>query len=495
MNFSLWLFYDALNEFLPELFHESAINQTIAYIRMGTYETVRDDQTMYIESGDAFFNNHDQNIICIHQNSYLRLQTTDKNLVCNKILAFLEKTQIWYNHINAMISENCMLKDVLNEFKEMLPFPLLMLDASQVTLAFSDNYGEGSLDEYWDRMLATGSFGVDIIQEYNQKYMDHVLLKDFYMLPESPFPYPCYSRNIFLGDELMGFFTAIIKDYAFTEVHKAWFFIAWQCVKNWISSNASQNDVLRKTDVFIELLNGNMEHISHFEGALGTLGWKTKALKRILTLSGVSNLLNIHAHIIKLLNQKSPALYAVEYKNNIVILLNDSMLSKQKIHLILDPIMQNSGYYGGISNTFSSFEELPHYYSQSCLPLFSGRLTIGKLYSCDEYIIPYLFYLIREHAHMNISHPALEQLKTYDRVHQTDLYQLLYLYLKSECRQTETARAAFIHRSTLIRKLKQIQELTHIELDDYKTTFHLMLSYEYEKFDQNFLIDTWFLDS
>ena len=69
-------------------------------------------------------------------------------------------------------------------------------------------------------------------------------------------------------------------------------------------------------------------------------------------------------------------------------------------------------------------------------------------------------------------------LAEYDRVHRTDLLHILEVFLKHFCNQSETAKALYLHRSSVIRKIDRIVQLTGVDLDDYETRLHLMLSFE-----------------
>ena len=79
---------------------------------------------------------------------------------------------------------------------------------------------------------------------------------------------------------------------------------------------------------------------------------------------------------------------------------------------------------------------------------------------------------------MDLCHPALRILSDYDRDHKTALLHVLDVYLKSLGSQSASAKALFIHRSSLIRKLDRITELCGIDLNDYETRLHLMLSFQ-----------------
>ncbi len=82
---------------------------------------------------------------------------------------------------------------------------------------------------------------------------------------------------------------------------------------------------------------------------------------------------------------------------------------------------------------------------------------------------------------LELCHPALLKLTAYDEAHKTDHYVVLYALLSNNCNQTKTAHAIGMHRNSLIRKINFIQEYCDLDLEDYETRLHLMLSYEYRE--------------
>ena len=61
----------------------------------------------------------------------------------------------------------------------------------------------------WDVGLQTGRFQTETLNAYNALYLDKVKERGFYEVPANPFPYPSYNRNIFLGQEFVGFISMI----------------------------------------------------------------------------------------------------------------------------------------------------------------------------------------------------------------------------------------------------------------------------------------------
>ncbi|WP_073393272.1 helix-turn-helix domain-containing protein [Clostridium magnum] len=54
----------------------------------------------------------------------------------------------------------------------------------------------------------------------------------------------------------------------------------------------------------------------------------------------------------------------------------------------------------------------------------------------------------------------------------------LYTYLKNERRVAATANDLQIHRNTLISRIKMIEEIMDINLDDVDIIFHLYLTFK-----------------
>jgi len=327
MKFSIWMFYGLLKKFQPQIITVSEPNQDIENIRLYSKGTIRQSDTMYVERGESILENGDNRVYCIQGDNYIILNETDLNNAFNFIITILEDTQIWINQINSMIAANCLLSDVLDCFSDKISFPLMVLDASQTALAVSSKYGPGSLDENWDNMLETGSLGFTPISIYNELYKDLLREKEFYAVPNDPFPYPSYNRNLYANGEFVGFLSCIQNNGPLDESEKGWLLIAWELVTNWMSLHMTQNDFLLKTTVFEELLCGDLQNLQYFIKSFYASGWEENCSKRILVLSCVSSHINMNAHIAKLFNQHNTKLYAIEYSNNIIMLVNMDHIS------------------------------------------------------------------------------------------------------------------------------------------------------------------------
>ena len=73
--------------------------------------------------------------------------------------------------------------------------------------------------------------------------------------------------------------------------------------------------------------------------------------------------------------------------------------------------------------------------------------------------------------------PELEILRAYDQTHSSMLGETLRCYLTNERALLHTAELMDIHRTTLLYRIRRIEELTGLQLDDEQTRFDLLLSF------------------
>ena len=72
--------------------------------------------------------------------------------------------------------------------------------------------------------------------------------------------------------------------------------------------------------------------------------------------------------------------------------------------------------------------------------------------------------------------PALYALRAYDREHGTPYFETLRAYLLCEREIPKTAQTLIIHRTTLLYRLKKIESLVSLNMDDPGQRLYLLLS-------------------
>lgn len=148
--------------------------------------------------------------------------------------------------------------------------------------------------------------------------------------------------------------------------------------------------------------------------------------------------------------------------------------------LKLHKFAENENIKIGISYPFSDIKNLHNQYEQSF-----KALTLGKLFKPTENVYLYENYLAYDlisradskNSLINLLHPSLSVLKTYDKKNKTQLFKTLKSYVNNDYIMKTTAAELFIHRNTLSYRINKIIELSSLNFQDHDTKFLLKLSF------------------
>ncbi len=135
----------------------------------------------------------------------------------------------------------------------------------------------------------------------------------------------------------------------------------------------------------------------------------------------------------------------------------------------------------GISNCFIGRAGFASYLQQAYDALRLGEKADPHFwcYYFKDYTFAYLLgQCTAKYGSLQVASPKLGLLRRYDVEHNTELFQTLRVYLATWCNATDAARQLYIHRTSLLKRLRRIIELTELNLSDPDTVLYLLLSYK-----------------
>ena len=175
------------------------------------------------------------------------------------------------------------------------------------------------------------------------------------------------------------------------------------------------------------------------------------------------------------------------YKKDIVAVINLSKggLSEKDINSSLfSDFIREHLYKVGASVSFSDFTHLNQAYIESIIALQQGNRIDNTLwfYNFSDYTFSYII----EHCQSEINSrdlclPGFITLMDYDKKHKTDYVKTLCQFVECKYNVTHTAEKLFLHRTTLIKHLDKIWEISGIDINNWKQRVHLVLSIEIMK--------------
>lgn len=176
-----------------------------------------------------------------------------------------------------------------------------------------------------------------------------------------------------------------------------------------------------------------------------------------------------------------PDSYILFIESQQCIVLNLTKHPDQSSHIrhLISPVCRDYYMYAGISSPVSGIDGLSQAFIQAGIALDQAFYLRS-----ERWVFPFttvaLEYMLRSIQtplqSANLVSPALLELLSHDGAKGTDFFLTLRTYLLNERDIPKTAEALIIHRTTLLYRLKKIQALTGINLEDPDERLYLLLS-------------------
>jgi PucR family transcriptional regulator, proline-responsive transcriptional activator len=148
---------------------------------------------------------------------------------------------------------------------------------------------------------------------------------------------------------------------------------------------------------------------------------------------------------------------------------------------------QEHGLYSGIGNAYSSMAMLRKSYLEALEVCRTAAFLHDSSEMEPEYsrlgILRYLETIAQYHLSTHYVNEDLLKLRQKDADAHSDLVRTVEVFLLNNCRIKPTAEELFIHTNTLKYRLRQIDELTSINFDDFHTRCQLYIDLQLMKRD------------
>lgn len=133
----------------------------------------------------------------------------------------------------------------------------------------------------------------------------------------------------------------------------------------------------------------------------------------------------------------------------------------------------------GVGRSFSGVRSIKQSYEEALAALRVGRFMHGPAsLTFFEDLGPYLFlYELKDSSAMqSFYQETLGKIMVYDQQNNTELLKTLDYYFKNDCNLRLTAESLYIHKNSVIYRVKKIEEITGLKMDDPEARFNLQLS-------------------
>lgn len=279
----------------------------------------------------------------------------------------------------------------------------------------------------------------------------------------------CLPKGEEVADRDLKFITALAKVCS-VEMQKHDFFVT--------------RTGMKYENFLVELLEGHFDDVNLISSRLELLDRKfcRNFCIAVLNCSEPHNSDLFNKRQMSTLRATYPNSMSVVYRDAIVLFLNqDAPILLDEAQLApLAEFAQRNGMKVGVSQPFRDILKINAYYQQTL-----NTLQIGELYNPSETL--YLATeLLPQYLFSNCSYTGLEvgihhhlfQLQDYDRRYHTSFVHTLRTYLECDRNAARAAEKLHLHRSTFFYRIKKLEELLNISIDDSRLLFLYELSFQ-----------------
>lgn len=415
-------------------------------------------------------------------------------LVFNHILKIFHDFDIWDKNFHLMLLQQKSLQDLLNLSRDFLVHPMVVMDRNYSILGYLKN--PEMTDPIMESILSAGYVTPQIMERLRQdglistsEYAENPLI-NWYCLTT----HDCYYSMMYrfkANNHTVGY--ALIFRCA---VHpKTNYLYLMNMVAENLQLFFQQKRFTSRASseiyepVFTDILEHPDAPQQQYEDQLSyipDLSMNGRFMLAIIRYTGEQEL--PFSFVSWNLRTSIPQLKPFVYQNTLYLLKNNSENENYATFLtpeektIFQKNFRNRYFECGISNTFFSLMDLPTAAIQS-----REALTIGTAQSESSTRPFYYFsdistlYILRELQKAGVSQmaksPCYEVLSQYDQTHNGDLCYIFMQFLKNGRNINQTSAAIFLHRNTVLNKVKKAVSIMQNECEDYQTQIAFILSY------------------
>lgn len=142
--------------------------------------------------------------------------------------------------------------------------------------------------------------------------------------------------------------------------------------------------------------------------------------------------------------------------------------------------VRENDFRAGTSNIFNGLYKIHDYYRQAQLALSIGMKEnpMHWIHAFSDVTFGYLLNKMTEDfSAEELVSPIFFRLKQYDDENGTEYIRTLEAYLDHNMNVVQTANQLFVHRATVIYRIKRICEIGHTDLKDKRELLHLGITF------------------
>lgn len=241
----------------------------------------------------------------------------------------------------------------------------------------------------------------------------------------------------------------------------------------------------RLSTLLLKLLEGNQVELDVLGRLMVNQGYQLGDELCLIQMRShfITNESKLSTALTSQLERLWPGSCCMIWQQGLVVLLNLSHYNRDTKKLFnqeLAVFLRESLLLAGISRSFTDIRRIQSSLLQTQIALEAGEELTPTYwyYKYDDYAYwDLLHHGCRNFLPEQVCHPAINVLRSYDQTNHTELAATLQAYISNQYNAVSTASALCVARSSFLKRMARIEELTKIDLSQFETRLYLAMSF------------------
>ena len=423
-------------------------------------------------------------VVCSHGEDWIRLHDMTPLEGFELIQNVFDFYDDWYSSLCCMAEEQD-YDGIIDSCWPILNNPIVLLNGNRQLLSLSRRYGPDELDDEWKFLWEFGYASVSAIH----KWMDHDEISitrpgTVRFAPPSRLRYGGISTPIFFNGSYVGRLNILEKDRKINQGDFQIAEIICGILAKTLGEDTDSEEIAENIFILNALLSGKHVEREIMTLQMGYLGWQVHDEYQLYLLEldisseavakGQVFLQMLHRTVQKQMIQCIVTIHGAR----IVILHNRSRSQDWTPAVFLDRIAETSHFRYAVSLPLSGIYHCTSQLDQTDYALKSVRFSSSDTRRVDfsSFALDYILESPSLETSAKAAHPDIVMLWKKKWELNDEMFLTIKEYLNNDRSLVGTAQALFIHRNTLVYRLKKIESLISADTGDLYTRDYMKLS-------------------
>ena len=428
-------------------------------------------------------------VICAGEGDYIRLRNMEEKQVFEIVQSVFDFYDNWNEELHQALAEEN-FEQLIEKCWQVFHNPIILLDANRKVIAMSAQYSENELDDEWKHLCEFGYSSVNSIQ-YLQRFYDSTHLSDgtepkMYRFPKEAGRKDCLFSPVFYKGILYGKLSVLEENRPVNAGDVEMMRYVVRLLGPLMARITLKDENPMGHSVFLDMIQGRAVDARSARRQMDYLGWEEDHVFRVLTFafqdqSCKDDMLFLAASLIANYLGRTGV---CTNKSHVVAILDEDILPRSRALSRIHTMMEKNGLEMGESFCAKGIRSLPYLYHQSLAALeFGKKFHGGGLAPCYRYYDYAVDHILEKNGMMEgaaellyACHPDILRFWKQDEQTGGSKIDTLWAYLNNDRSLINTAQELYVHRSTLVYRIKKITDELTCDITDSYTRDYMKIS-------------------